>query len=64
MTEAVVDLHQGQDIDQGLVQELVQIETESGVTNVENMIILLAIVQMQTQMKRWNNYSNCIVQEK
>ena len=64
MTEVLVDPHQDQDQDQDLdeVQELVKIETVSGVTNVENIITLLTIIQTQAQMKRQTNYNNYMIQ--
>ena len=58
MTEVAVDLCQGQDHGLDQVQESVQIETESGVTNVESM----TIVQTQTQIMRQTDYSNCMSQ--
>ena len=56
MTGVVVIVGQGQD------QEWVLIETELGVINVENIIILQKIVQQQLEMKeRHNKYSRCLI---
>ena len=65
MTVRVVDTHHVHvhDLDEDTVLGLVGIETELGVTDVRNMIILLKTVQIHKKVQ-WTNYNNCMSYKK